>query len=67
MSDTAQSAAKLRVLLADDHRMILDMFSMFLATSASMQVSTANDLDEAAGLVEENGAYDVVLLDLNWG
>ncbi|WP_374642483.1 response regulator [Tabrizicola sp.] len=65
MSDTAQPAAKLRVLLADDHRMILDMFSMFLASSASMQVSTANDLDEAVELVEENGAYDVVLLDLN--
>lgn len=54
----------LRVLLADDHRMILEMFAMFLTTSAGMEVVTAQSFDEAAALMQASGPYDVVLLDL---
>ena len=57
--------APLRVLLADDHRMILDMFSMFLTSTAGMEVTTASSFDDAAALLQDNGPFDVVLLDLN--
>ena len=55
----------LRVLLADDHRMILDMFAIYLATVAGMKVTAVNNLDEAAQTLQLEGAFDVVLLDLN--
>lgn len=64
-SDTLNEGARLRVLLADDHRMILDMFSMFLTSTAGMDVVTAQSFDEAAGLLQAEGPFDVVLLDLN--
>jgi DNA-binding NarL/FixJ family response regulator len=62
---TRPQASMLRVLLADDHRMILEMFSLFLTESAGMDVTTAQSFDEAAQLIQSEGPYDVVLLDLN--
>lgn len=56
---------QIRVLLADDHRMIIDMFQLFLTDAASMQVTTAETLDEAADILTAEGSFDVVLLDLN--
>ena len=55
----------LRVLIADDHEMILEMFKMYLSNVAGMDVVTARDLDEADGLLQADGPFDVVLLDLN--
>jgi len=55
----------LRVLLADDHRMILEMFSMYLKSSAGIDVITAESFDEAAIVLQQEGPFDVVLLDLN--
>lgn len=61
----AQAGARaIRVLLADDHRMILEMFAMFLTGSAGMEVVTAQSFDEAAAVMQESGPFDVVLLDL---
>lgn len=65
MTESDLSTRKLRVLIADDHRMILDMLALFLSTSAGLQVAVANDLDDAALQVQQSGPYDVVLLDLN--
>lgn len=56
---------RLKVLLADDHRMILEMFSLFLTESAGMSVITALSFDEAAQIIQAEGPFDVVLLDLN--
>ena len=56
---------ELRVLIADDHEMILGMFDVYLSHVAGMQVVTARDLDEADALIQSNGPFDVVLLDLN--
>ena len=56
---------RLRVLLADDHRMILDVFAMFLSNSAGMDVTTTDSFDEAALVIQKQGPFDVVLLDLN--
>ncbi len=55
----------LRVLIADDHEMILEMFEMYLSGAAGMDVTTATDLDQADTLIVEQGPFDVVLLDLN--
>lgn len=55
----------LRVLVADDHEMILEMFVMYLSEVGGMTVLTARDLDEAEARIEDNGPFDVVLLDLN--
>ncbi len=57
--------ARIRVLLADDHRMVVDMFQLFLTESAGMAVRIAESMDEAAHIIQKEGAFDVVLLDLN--
>ena len=62
MTDTS---GKIRVLIADDHGMILDVLSMFLATQPDMHVTTTTDLDGALSAITANGGYDVVLLDYN--
>lgn len=55
----------LRILIADDHEMILGMFDVYLSQVAGMRVVTARDLDEADALIQSQGPFDVVLLDLN--
>lgn len=60
-----ETTAKIRILIADDHEMILEMFAMFLSGSADMAVTTAKTLDEALACMKEEGFFDVVLLDLN--
>lgn len=65
MSQTQPPQDQLRVLIADDHEMILEMFAMFLGAGSGMAVTTAKTLDEAVVLIEAQGPYDVVLLDLN--
>jgi two-component system, NarL family, nitrate/nitrite response regulator NarL len=62
---TIVAQPRLRVLLADDHRMILDVFAMFLSNSAGMDVTTTDSFDEAALVIQREGPFDVVLLDLN--
>ncbi|NEX45241.1 response regulator transcription factor [Pseudotabrizicola algicola] len=62
---TADISNKLRILVADDHRMILEMFSMYLSNIADMSVTTAETFDEAAQIIQNDGPFDVVLLDLN--
>lgn len=58
-------AQPIRVLLADDHRMILEVFSMFLRDQAGMDVTSVQSFDEAAQVIQQDGPFDVVLLDLN--
>lgn len=64
MADAGQGSG-IRVLIADDHEMVLDMFAMYLTTGAGMQVTTARSLDEAMEVLVAVGPFDVVLLDLN--
>ncbi len=56
---------QIRVLLADDHRMVVDMFQLFLTDSAGMSVRVAESFDDAAQILQAEGSFDVVLLDLN--
>lgn len=56
---------KIRVLIADDHSMILDVLSMYLVAQDDMSVTTASSLDGALEAIEREGAFNVVLLDYN--
>ena len=56
----------MRILLADDHELVLDGFKAIIERHApAAQVVTARSFDEAFALVLANGCYDVTLLDLN--
>ncbi|WP_442773177.1 response regulator transcription factor [Paenirhodobacter enshiensis] len=55
---------KLRLLIADDHAMILEMFQMFAGQTTDMELITAKDFDEAFGQIRDHGPFDIVLLDL---
>jgi two-component system, NarL family, nitrate/nitrite response regulator NarL len=55
-----------RILLADDHELVLDGFKAVIERHApEAEVVTARNFDEAFALVLANGCYDVTLLDLN--
>jgi two-component system nitrate/nitrite response regulator NarL len=55
-----------RILLADDHELVLDGFKAVIERHApEAEVVTARNFDEAFALVQANGCYDVTLLDLN--
>lgn len=60
-SDTKQ----LRVLVADDHAMVLEMFGQFLSNLPDITPETAPDLDTTLALIAEKGPYDLVLVDLD--
>jgi len=55
----------LKLLVADDHAMILDMFDMFVEDVNDVTLSKAGDFHEALTLIQESGPYDIVLLDYN--
>lgn len=56
----------MRILLADDHELVLDGFKAVIERHAPQaEVVTARNFDEAFTLVQANGCYDVTLLDLN--
>lgn len=56
----------MRILLADDHELVLDGFKAVIERHApEAEVVTARNFDEAFALVQANGCYDVTLLDLN--
>lgn len=56
----------MRILLADDHELVLDGFKAVIERHApNAEVVTARSFDEAFALVNANGCFDVTLLDLN--
>lgn len=55
----------IRVLLADDHELVLDIFALFLSGRGEMEIDTAKTLDSAMEILLEKGPFDAVLLDLN--
>ena len=62
----AQAAAvenEIRILVADDHEMILDIARMYLDQQGDMSVVTVMDLDAALVAFREDGPFDIVLLD----
>ena len=62
---TDQHNIGLRVLVADDHAMILDMLEMYLASVPDIDVTTVADLHAALAAIDADGPFDLVLVDLD--
>ncbi|WP_434286845.1 response regulator transcription factor [Celeribacter sp. SCSIO 80788] len=62
---TQSEPNKLRILIADDHAMVLEMFKQYLSNLPDIEAHTAPDLDSAVAEIDRNGAFDLVLVDLN--
>jgi len=54
---------QIRILVADDHEMILDVARMYLDQQSDMSVVTVPDLDAALNAFREEGPFDIVILD----
>lgn len=54
---------QIRILVADDHEMILDIARMYLDQQGDMSVVTVPDLDAALNAFREEGPFDIVILD----
>lgn len=53
----------MKILIADDHDLVRDMLSLYLAQEPGFTISTASNFDEAAQRMTKEGPFDVVLLD----
>ncbi len=53
-----------RILMIDDHQLILDVLMRYFNAALDAQVDTAPDLDAALNLIDEHD-YDLILLDYN--
>ncbi|WOI57443.1 response regulator transcription factor [Palleronia sp. LCG004] len=54
----------MRILIADDHDLLRDMFVLFLQ-GERMEVDTAATLEGALRRIEDDADYDLVILDYN--
>lgn len=61
----ADDAASLRVIIADDHLMVLEILSDALTTHAAMDVAKAGTLDGALLLAETTPDLDLIVLDFD--
>lgn len=57
--------AVIRLLIADDHAMILEMLEMYLNGVSDIEVTTVPDLPSALQAIEQTGPFDLVLVDLD--
>lgn len=53
----------MRILIADDHALVLDMISMFLKSENDIEVDVSADVVSSLELIRKQGAYDLILLD----
>lgn len=53
----------MKILIADDHEMVRDTFAAFLEREDGLDVDTCEDLPQALKMIEDNGSYDLILLD----
>lgn len=53
----------MRILLADDHDLVLETLSAFLSMQGDFDVETCGSLDAACTKIHDDVAYDLVLLD----
>ncbi len=63
MAQPAAINSEIRILVADDHEMILDIARMYLDQQGDMSVVTVMDLDAALAAFRDGGPFDIVLLD----
>lgn len=62
---TGQTPETLRILIADDHAMILEMFQLYLANVPDLDLRTSPDLPGAIAAMQADGPFDLVLVDLD--
>ena len=55
----------MRVLIADDHDLLRDTLVMFLEGEGAMETASAGTFGEACTVIENDGPFDLVLLDYN--
>lgn len=55
----------MKVLIADDHELVLDTLVAFIQAAGGIEVVTAPDFDTAAARIKAEVPFDLVLLDLN--
>lgn len=55
----------MKILIADDHALVLDMMSMLLQSESDIEVETASDLPSSLDKLKNNGIFDLVLLDFH--
>jgi two-component system nitrate/nitrite response regulator NarL len=55
----------MRILVADDHDLVRETLAAFIDGEDIAEVSTVATLDEALGMAETTGSFDLVLLDYN--
>ena len=53
----------MRILLADDHLLLLEMLVTFLSHDGNLQVDKAGNLPAALSVIEKGAHYDLVVLD----
>jgi len=53
----------LRLLIADDHELVLDTLAHYLQAQPDLSVTTAKSADEALAAIAGQGPFDLVLLD----
>lgn len=55
----------MRILIADDHDMVLETIAAFIKSELDAEISTAGDLDAALDVMGSAAPFDLVLLDYN--
>lgn len=55
----------MKILIADDHDLLRDTLGSYLRAEGDFEVFLAADIETALRLVEEEGPFDVVLLDFS--
>lgn len=62
---TQHSDDKIKVLIADDHVMILEMLEIYLAETPDIWAKTVKDLPAVLDAIQQDGVYDLILVDLD--
>ena len=55
----------MRILIADDHDLLGETLSMFLASEGSIDTALASTLDDALDLIQSEEKFDLIMLDYN--
>lgn len=59
-----EAVADLKILIADDHKMVAGALSDFLTKIGGFEVYCAHSLDETFGVLTELPSIDIIMLDL---
>ena len=55
----------MQILIADDHDLLRETLSMFLASEGSIDTALASTLDAALDLIQSEEKFDLIMLDYN--